>query len=143
MIKNSVAVVIYSPDRSAFLVVQRPGDDADLPNAWGLPAASLKDGETFEDAVWRAGKEKLGVELKVEKLIQEGQLDRSTYTLFMKEFEASLVKGNPIVPQLIKGVTQYQHLQWARDPSILKEAAKKGSLCSRLYLKSLGLDWNQ
>ena len=89
-VKDSVAFVIYGSNRSQILVVQRPYCDEDLPGAWGLPAGSLKDGETFESAVLRAGRDKLGVELKVVKLINEGEIDRCNFLLHMKEYEKIL-----------------------------------------------------
>lgn len=61
-IKYAIAFIIYNRNRSKFLIVQRSSDDKDLPNVWGLPAGSVKDGETFEECVIRSGKEKLGTE---------------------------------------------------------------------------------
>lgn len=133
MIKNSVAFVIYNKDRTRFLIVKRPPEDDKLPNVWGLPAGSLKNGETYEDAVIRAGKEKLGVELRIVRQIAEGDIDRDDYTLHMKEYEAEIIKGKPYVPQLIVGVTQYVRWKWGESTELI-EAAGKGSLCCRLYL---------
>ena len=101
-IKNSIAFVIYNEDRTKFLSVQRPPDDESLPNIWGLPAGSLKGEESFEDAVLRAGVEKLGVKLRIEKQIGEGKIERGGYTLFMKEFEAKIIEGQPKVPNGLK-----------------------------------------
>src|SRR5690606_2237065 len=48
--KRSVAVLIRHPDDATqVLLVQRPDDDEDLPGVWGLPAATLRDGETRDD----------------------------------------------------------------------------------------------
>jgi 8-oxo-dGTP diphosphatase len=134
--KNSVAFVIYSIDRKNILAVQRPANDENLPNVWGLPAGSLKENEPFEDAVLRAGIEKLGVKLRIEKEIGEDTIERSDYTLFMKEFETSIIEGQPKVPQPVAGITQYQNWKWAL-PQDLSDGAKKGSLCSRIYLESI------
>jgi ADP-ribose pyrophosphatase YjhB (NUDIX family) len=133
MIKNSIALVIYNKDRRRLLIVKRPPEDDKLANVWGLPAGSLKNGETYEDAVIRAGREKLGVELKIIRKIAEGDMDRDDYTLHMKEYEAEIVKGEPNVPQLIAGVTQYVQWKWGESTELI-EAAGKGSLCCRLYL---------
>jgi flagellar basal body rod protein FlgG len=54
------------------LLVQRPHEDEDLPGAWGLPAATLAAGESWEDAARRAGAEKLGVTLDVGVMIEQG-----------------------------------------------------------------------
>lgn len=134
--KHAISYVIYNEDHSKFLVVQRPSDDEDLPNAWGLPAGSLKGEESFQDAVIRSGREKLGVELEVGKIIKEGEVERANYVLHMKEFEATIGSGEPNVPQPIEGVTQYQDWKWGTAED-LKEAASKGSLCCKLYLDSL------
>ncbi len=135
-IKNAVSFVIYNKDRSKFLIVQRPADDANLPLVWGLPAGTLKEGETFEDAVLRAGKEKLGVEIKTGPLIGEGDLDRGEYTLHMKDFEVEIIDGEPSVPQVYPEVTQYVAWRWG-IPKDLEDAAQKGSLCSKIYLASI------
>lgn len=132
-IKRSVSVAIAAGDR--VLIVQRPHDDEDLPNAWGLPAASLRAGENWVAAVKRAGREKLGVELEVGKELQRGSLERKDYTLEMRLYEARLAAHEPVVPQPDTTVTQYQSWRWgtARD---LEPAAEKGSLCCRLYLRT-------
>ena len=140
--KNAIAYVIYNDDRSKFLVVQRPGDDKDLPNAWGLPAGSLEEGESFEDAVLRSGREKLGVKLSVGELVGEGEIERDTYVLYMKEYEATIAQGEPKAPQGVEGVTQYQQWRWGTADDVV-EAAQKGSLCSRLYLSSIGRAWQR
>ena len=127
--KRSVSVAIMDGDQ--VLIVQRPADDEDLPNEWGLPAASLREGETWEDAVKRAG-EKLGVGLRVAAVLEEGSLARTNYTLQMKLFEASVVKGEPHLQQ-ISDVTQYQAWRWGSAHD-LEPAAEKGSLCCRLFL---------
>ncbi|MGD0729030.1 MAG: NUDIX domain-containing protein [Candidatus Micrarchaeaceae archaeon] len=138
--KNSVAFVIYNKDHTKFLAVQRPSNDEDLPNVWGLPAGSLKDNESFEDAVIRAGIEKLGVELGITKERNEGSIERKNFVLFMKEYEVEIVGGEPKVPQPISGITQYQNWKWATADDLV-EAAQKGSLGSRLYLESVNRTW--
>lgn len=139
-LKNSVAFVIYNSDRTKFLIVRRPPDDIDLPNVWGLPAGSLKDEETFEDAVIRSAKEKLGIKIKIVKLINEGEIERTQFVLHMKEFEAEILEGDPSVPQDAPGVTQYSEWKWGQAGDLI-EAAKIGSLCSRLYLGEAGYVW--
>jgi ADP-ribose pyrophosphatase YjhB (NUDIX family) len=107
---------------------------------WGLPAGSLKDNESFEDAVIRAGIEKLGVELGITKERNEGSIERKNFVLFMKEYEVEIVGGEPKVPQPISGITQYQNWKWATADDLV-EAAQKGSLGSRLYLESVNRTW--
>jgi 8-oxo-dGTP diphosphatase len=124
-----VSLVIERPE--GLLLVRRPDDDEDLPGAWGLPAATLAGGESEEDAVRRAGRDKLGVEVRALRAVGvEG---------FMTGWEAELVSGEPAVPQPGPH-TQYSELRWG-DPSELVPAARRGSLCSRVLLRARGLDW--
>jgi len=97
----------------------------------------MKD-ESFESCVIRSGKEKLGVQLKALKLISEGKIERKNYIIHMKEYEAEITSGTPNVPQHVLGVTQYQDWKWGK-PELLREAAKKGSLCAQLYLSYIRL----
>lgn len=132
-IKQAIAFVVYNKNRLEVLTVLRPVNDETLPNVWGLPAGLLKEGETFEEAVIRAGRDKLGVLLKIIRQINEGEIEREKYILHMKEYEVEIISGQPKVPQLVEGVTQYQKWEWSK-PEKLKEAALKGSLCSKLFL---------
>ena len=137
MIKRSVSFVIRDaeePDR--VLAVKRPADDEDLPDAWGLPAGSLREGESWEDAMRRAGREKLGVELDIGDVIGEGTLERASYSLRMRLYEARVVAGMPLVPQPTPGVTQYAALAWQTGEAF-RPAASAGSLCCRLFLESI------
>ena len=124
-----MSLVIERPE--GLLLVRRPDDDEDLPGAWGLPAATLADGESQEDAVRRAGRDKLGVEVRPLRALGEDG--------FMTGWEAELVFGEPAVPQPGPH-TQYAELRWG-DPSELVPAARRGSLCSRVLLRARGLDW--
>jgi 8-oxo-dGTP diphosphatase len=133
-VKRSVALAIVDPKRpDAVLIVQRPADDEELPNVWGLPAASLRADETWEDAARRAGREKLGVTLDVASELDHSTLERADYTLDMKLFEATIISGMPSIQQ-VSGVTQYRHCRWGRAAD-LEEAARRGSLCSTMYLE--------
>ena len=133
--KRSVAVAIANPaDASKVLVVQRPADDEDLPDAWGLPAASLQGDEDWHDAARRAGQDKLGVTLAIGRELNRGAVQRPEYILEMRLYEAHIVGGQPNVPQPDSTVTQYQAWKWA-DAAVLEPAALRGSLCCRLYLE--------
>ena len=121
--------MIESPD--GVLLVRRPDDDESLPGVWGLPAASLFGDESEEDAVRRAGREKLGVEvLPLQPIGRDGG---------MTDWEARIVAGRPSVPQPGPN-TQYAELRWG-DPRDLVPAARRGSLCSRVLLRAHDLDW--
>ena len=121
--------MIESPE--GLLLVRRPEGDEDLPGVWGLPAVSLAPGESEEEAVRRAGRDKLGGEVEpVERVGRE----RS-----MTDWQARIVSGRPAVPQ--PGAhTQYTELRFG-EPSELLPAAREGSLCCRVLLRTRGLDW--
>lgn len=122
--------MIESP--RGLLLVRRPEGDESLPGVWGLPAASLAEGESEEDAVRRAGREKLGVEVRaVRAMGRDGG---------MTDWEAEILAGRPSVPQGGPN-TQYAELRWG-DAGELVPAARKGSLCSRALLRARGLDWD-
>ena len=113
------------------LLVRRPDDDESLPGIWGLPAASLAESESEEDAVRRAGIEKLGVEVRPLHPLGE--------ELTMTGWLVEIVAGDPSVPQSGPN-TQYAELRWG-DARELAPAAREGSLCSRVLLRARGLDW--
>jgi 8-oxo-dGTP diphosphatase len=121
--------VIEGPE--GLLLVRRPEGDESLPGVWGLPAASLAEGESEEDAVRRAGREKLGVEVApVRPVGSEGP---------MTDWEAGIAAGTPSVSQDGPN-TQYTELRWG-EPRELVPAARAGSLCCRALLRARGLDW--
>jgi 8-oxo-dGTP pyrophosphatase MutT (NUDIX family) len=128
--KRSISLVIESPE--GVLLVRRPDDDESLPGVWGLPAASLAGDESEEDAVRRAGREKLGVEVSpLQAIGTDGG---------MTGWEASIVSGRPSVPQPGPN-TQYAQLRWGH-PRELVPAARQGSLCSRVLLRAREMDWD-
>jgi 8-oxo-dGTP diphosphatase len=98
---------------------------------WGLPAASAADGESLEDAVRRAGREKLGVEVRpLGPIGEEGS---------MTDFRAEIVTGEPAV-QHGGANTQYAELRWGKLADLVP-AARDGSLCSRVLLAARGVGW--
>eukprot|EP00754_Rhynchopus_humris_P004157 Rhum_TRINITY_DN12132_c0_g1::Rhum_TRINITY_DN12132_c0_g1_i1::g.49563::m.49563/K00882/fruK; 1-phosphofructokinase len=151
-IKCAVSYLIYSADRTSFVAVQRPDSDADLPGVWGLPAG-MHDGtlRSWEESVVVSGKQKLGVTLGNLRELSTGYTERAAYVLEMKQFEATVMDVPPgsddaavaaavSCPQPVAGVTQYQ--RWAWGPHhVLREAAQRGSLCSRLHLDGAGVAW--
>lgn len=133
-VKRSVSLAIHDQD-GRVLLVQRPTDDEDLPLAWGLPAASLREGESWADAARRAAGDKLGVEVDPGRVLREGRRERSEYRLEMRLYEARITRGEPAVPQLDAAVTQYVDWRWGKGMDLIP-AARAGSLCSRLYLET-------
>ena len=139
-IKYAVSYVIYKNKENSecereFVSVQRPTNDADLPNAWGLPAGMhCPDERSWEDSVLLSGRQKLGVDLTIEKVLSTDDKERKDYILRMKQFEVSVPDHNMIkTPQDVPNVTQYQRWKWATTTD-LEEASSKGSLCSLMYL---------
>lgn len=115
------------------LSVRRPPDDPDLPDIWGLPAASLRPGESWEDAAQRAARDKLGVDIELGRELGRGRQRRGDTMLEMRLYAARIRSGRPRVPQPVTGVTQYAALRWSL-PDILETGAARGSLCCRLQL---------
>jgi ADP-ribose pyrophosphatase YjhB (NUDIX family) len=131
LLKRSVALVIEGPD--GLLLVRRPDDDESLPGAWGLPAATLRPGESERDALRRAGRDKLGLAVTPLRPIGEEEGERPGYRLVMRDWAVAIEAGLPSVPQPGEG-TQYVELRWG-GPAELEPAARAGSLCARVLLR--------
>lgn len=117
------------------LAVRRPDEPREeLPGLRGLPAVTLRDGESPEDGVRRIGWEKLGVELTPLRALAEGEQQRPDYTLRMIVYEATLA-GEPKLPgrRVEAPGTRYEAFDWL-PPASFREAADRGSLCCRLFL---------
>ncbi len=135
--KRAVALAIREPGNSGrLLLVRRPADDAELPGAWGLPAASRRANESWEEAARRAARDKLGVSVRLHGMRREGSTERVASTLHMRLFDATLHRGVPRVPQRTTDVTQYTDCRWGTTDD-LRPAARRGSLCCRLALESV------
>lgn len=136
-LKRSVSLVIEGP--AGLLLVRRPDDDESLPGAWGLPAASLRPDEPEREAVLRAGREKLGVELELLSVLGEDRAERADAKIAMRDWAVRIIGGEPSVPQAGAG-TQYVEWRWGR-PADLAPAARAGSLCARALLRERGMAW--
>ncbi len=121
------------------LLVRRPDDDDSLPGLWGLPAASLREDESERDALLRVGRDKLGVTVEPLRPIGEEEAERSGYRIAMRDWAARIASGEPSVPQAGEG-TQYVEWRWG-DPAELAPAARAGSVCARVLLRSVGSGW--
>lgn len=141
--KNSVALVVKN-ENDEFLVVKRPKDElSPLAGVWGFPAITLKEDETESEAAHRVGLAKLGVKLDGIEKIGDKTADRGDYILHLSDFSARLAEDQvPSVPQADASMTQYVEFKYTSDPSVLFPAAQKGSLCSRVYLQSISVEWD-
>ena len=134
--KRSVALVIrHRARRSTVLLVQRPPDDSEFPRLWGLPAASLRDSESWHDAARRVGTGKLGVDLRIGAELARGSQMRRAGSIEMRLYEAVVQYGqHPTVPGGDASVTQYMTWRWG-EPERVRQSALRGSLCSQLLLQ--------
>lgn len=140
-VKESVAVVIRN-QAGEFLVARRPDDPGDeLAGAWGFPAVTRRSAEPATSAAERIGPLKLGVTLSVGAKLGERADDRGDYVLRLSDYFASIVDGTPSVPQPDDSVTQYVAYEFTSDPAVLVPAARRGSVCSQIFLEAIGRDW--
>ncbi len=130
MVKRSVALAAWG--KEGLLLVKRPEEEAEFPGVYGLPAVSLQEGESLEEAARRVAQEKLSAEVRLRHPVAFGREERPGYTLELWVFEADLLSP-PRLPAPKPGKTYYTAFRFGR-PEDLKGAARRGSLCSRLYL---------
>lgn len=135
------AILMDSKDANEILAVKRPPNDESLPDVWGLPAVTVKDGELPEDAVRRLGVEKLSTKIEPISYIGIKRADREKYELILMDIKAELKGVEPSVKNATTTGTKYVDQKWTNDYVIFKEAAEKGSLCSRILLESKGISW--
>ncbi|MGB2694184.1 MAG: NUDIX domain-containing protein [Dehalococcoidia bacterium] len=136
--RRAVAAAIERGD-SAWLAVRRPDEPGEeLPGVWGLPATTLRNGESPEEGLRRLGREKLGVELTPLRSLGEGEQERPDYTLDMTVYEASMA-GEPRLPPRASDRTStlYEALGWL-PAALFNDAAARGSLCCRVFLEAVG-----
>lgn len=147
--KRSVSVAIRSaqPDGAERVVaVLRPRvPDDPLGGLWGLPAATALDGESEDEAVTRVLRNKLGLQVSSEGLtrINEGRrdegVDSQSMTVYALDWGANSALSISLAMRSADSeetVTLYEDWRWAA-PEDLREAASRGSLCTRLYLEWL------
>lgn len=141
-VKCSVAAVVRSrKDPGEFLAVRRPDEDDLLSGVWGLPAVTLQPGELPEAALRRLGREKLGAALEPRSFVGIDAADRGDYLLILMDIEAEVAGGEPNVSVARTSGTAYVEQRWTSDATLLVEAASRGSVCSRILLRSEGLEY--
>jgi ADP-ribose pyrophosphatase YjhB (NUDIX family) len=120
-IKRSVAVLVRRDHD--ILAVRRSDDDDELPGVWGLPAGTLRPGETVPDVIRRIGRDKLGVKLLPIKCLAAGEQERLRYRLEMELWEVSM-----------EGTPNHPDWQW-NELELLRAGKVAGSLCCELAIK--------
>ena len=144
----SVAIRCAQPDGSERVVaVLRPDSPDDLLGGlWGLPAASARDGESEDETVARVLRGKLGLQVPAGGLerINEGRrddgADPQSMTVYALDWDGSSALPVALPARAADSeetVTLYEDWRWAA-PEELREAARRGSLCTQLYLEWLG-----
>lgn len=142
--KRAVALTIYrDEDREEILSVLRPENDEDHPGVWGMPATSLKDGESWEDAVHRAADEKLGVDVNIKQLQSEGFQHRENYDITLRNYEVEISLGQPDVDQKDIDSTKYVSWDWKPIEDMKEAATETASLCTSLLLNYHSLDFDE
>lgn len=140
--KHSVAIIIWDKQRKKVLLVQRPLDDDSLPGHWGFPAASKKDlDDEWDSYAYKAAETKLGVKIKIKRLLGEDTVDRGSFILRLRDYEVEVVEGTPSVPQPIQGITQYINMEYTDDLTKMIESAKNKSLCTKIFLEDIGVNY--
>ena len=93
----AVSAVIWEDDsRVRVLAVRRPEEAGEsFAGMWGLPAVTVGEGETPEDAVRRLGQQKLGMTLEVGEEITRGSEEREDGELTMVLLEATAMEDEP------------------------------------------------
>lgn len=140
--RYAIAAAIHDPN-GALLIIKRPDTDSELGGLWGLPALTRLAVDDEREIAEAIGPKKLGVKLAVGDRIGEQTMDRGSYVLHLADYEATIVEGDPVVPQDDPTLVQYTDVRFVSDPSILCISALKGSVCSRIYLDSIGINWRE
>ena len=140
-VKYVVAIVLTRPGKpDEFLVVKRPDDDPDLRGSWGLPAATMKEGELPEQAALRVCNEKLHCTGTPERFLGLMYQKRNSYNIFLMDIVVELTgDAEPDVRQAQTEHTAYVGQKWTTDPMDLMESARHGSCCSSIFLTDRGL----
>jgi 8-oxo-dGTP diphosphatase len=141
--RKYAASLIIRNDDGEFLVVKRPDDPRDeIAGVWGFPAASARDESEDEvTTAHRVATDKLGVKVELGRRIGESTHERRAVVLTLVDYEARIVSGTPSVPQSDASITQYVELMYTKDPTVVIEAARRGSQCTQIFLDDAGVTW--
>jgi ADP-ribose pyrophosphatase YjhB (NUDIX family) len=107
---------------------------------WGFPAGILEEGELPEKGLKRVAKEKLGkIEIKPIEFVGAISQERKDFILYLMHYKAILKKGQPNLKKGLTKGTKYIDQKWTKDSKDLLAIAKKGSICTQLFLHKIGL----
>ncbi len=131
-LKHTVSIIMKNEEGKTLFALRSPNKTS-YPLTWSLPSAYVIEGETFEDTCMRIGRTKLGVELKVISVINEGHgvKDRGDHKIFMHDYEARVVSG---VPKVVSD--DYVEMKW-EVPEVQFKSMKEMGDCCRLYKEYL------
>ncbi len=116
---KSVAGIIFSPDRSSVLLIQR----RDIP-VWVLPGGGIDLGESAKEAVVREILEETGFTVKVDRLVGDyipiNRLSKRTHL-----YECAILQGEPTLGSETRGIRFFSldslpplpppYLEWIQD----------------------------
>ncbi|MGH7196390.1 MAG: NUDIX hydrolase [Candidatus Saccharimonadales bacterium] len=125
-IKHAISVVIQN-QKGETLFAQRSPHKKEFPLVWSLPSHFVNEGEKPEDTIVRIGLHKLGIKLKLVRLLNEGYGERSDFRLFMHDYAVEIVSGEPEIVS-----EDFVNLKWAKAEEFLPTIKIKGD-CTRLY----------
>ena len=94
--------------------------------------------DKFEEALRRLGREKLAAELQPIAFVGIRAADRGDYLLILMDIEAGVIEGEPDVLKATTRRTAYVEQRWTDDLSLLVDAARRGSVCSRILIEASG-----
>ena len=130
IICHAVSVIVKNNKNETLFAFRSPNKSS-YPSTWSLPSHFVGENEKFQDTVERIGKDKLGVSMKALKLINEGKSDRGNFILFMHDYEAKIIEGEP---HIVSG--DYIELKWSEPNNQFQSMETMGDCC-RLYKEYL------
>ncbi len=129
-VRHAVSVVIQNSSKQTLFALRSP-QASSYPLVWSLPSYFVAENETRGETIRRIGKNKLGIELEIGELLNEGISDRGDFTLFMHDYSATMNEGQPRIVSDF-----YTDLKWAEAKSQLASMKVMGDCC-RLYKEYL------
>lgn len=95
---------IAEQDGKFLIALRKPGTSIGV--KWEFPGGKLEEGESPEEALVREYKEELGVKIKVDKRLCEGDFSNGDKKYRLLAYRISLLEHNFISPE-------HQQIKWA------------------------------